>query len=126
MSTFRSRALMETLNRTPIPVEGSNIRSQNFGSHVFNTESMKQYLTSEAFEGVKSAIKDGKRIDRKIADQIANSMKIWALSMGATHYTHWFQPLTGGTAEKHDAFFELLPDGSTLEKFSGNELVQQI
>ncbi len=116
---------METLNRTPVQVEGSNIRSKNFGSHVFNEESMKQYLTSEAFEGVKSAIKDGKRIDRKIADQIANSMKNWALSMGATHYTHWFQPLTGGTAEKHDAFFELLPDGTTLEKFSGNELVQQ-
>ncbi len=125
MSTFRSRALMETLNRSPIPVEESNMRSQNFASHVFNEKSMKQHLTADAFQGVQSAIKDGKRIDRKIADQIANSMKNWALSMGATHYTHWFQPLTGGTAEKHDAFFELLPDGSTLEKFSGNELVQQ-
>ena len=113
------------MNRSPIQVEGSNIRSENFGSHVFNEKSMKQHLTSEAFEGVKNAIKVGKRIDRKIADQIANSMKNWALSMGATHYTHWFQPLTGGTAEKHDAFFELLPDGTTLEKFSGNELVQQ-
>ena len=101
------------------------MRSVNFASHVFNAQNMKQYLTAESFEGVKSAIKDGKRIDRKIADQIANSMKNWALSMGATHYTHWFQPLTGGTAEKHDAFFELLPDGTTLEKFSGNELVQQ-
>jgi len=125
MSTFRSRALKETLNRNPVEVKDSNMRSVNFASHVFNAQNMKQYLTAESFEGVKSAIKDGKRIDRKIADQIANSMKNWALSMGATHYTHWFQPLTGGTAEKHDAFFELLPDGTTLEKFSGNELVQQ-
>jgi len=125
MSTFRSRALTETLNRNPVEVKDSNMRSVNFASHVFNAQNMKQYLTAESFEGVKSAIKDGKRIDRKIADQIANSMKNWALSMGATHYTHWFQPLTGGTAEKHDAFFELLPDGTTLEKFSGNELVQQ-
>jgi glutamine synthetase len=113
------------LNRNPVEVKDSNMRSVNFASHVFNAQNMKQYLTAESFEGVKSAIKDGKRIDRKIADQIANSMKNWALSMGATHYTHWFQPLTGGTAEKHDAFFELLPDGTTLEKFSGNELVQQ-
>ena len=125
MSTFRSRALTETLNRNPVEVKDSNMRSENFASHVFNAQSMKQYLTAESYKGVKSAIKDGKRIDRKIADQIANSMKNWALSMGATHYTHWFQPLTGGTAEKHDAFFELLPDGTTLEKFSGNELVQQ-
>jgi len=125
MSTFRSRALTETLNRNPVEVKDSNMRSENFASHVFNAQSMKQYLTAESFKGVKSAIKDGKRIDRKIADQIANSMKNWALSMGATHYTHWFQPLTGGTAEKHDAFFELLPDGTALEKFSGNELVQQ-
>ena len=113
------------MNRNPVEVKDSNMRSVNFASHVFNAQNMKQYLTAESFEGVKSAIKDGKRIDRKIADQIANSMKNWALSMGATHYTHWFQPLTGGTAEKHDAFFELLPDGTTLEKFSGNELVQQ-
>jgi glutamine synthetase len=113
------------LNRNPVEVKDSNMRSENFANHVFNAQSMKQYLTAESYKGVKSAIKDGKRIDRKIADQIANSMKNWALSMGATHYTHWFQPLTGGTAEKHDAFFELLPDGTTLEKFSGNELVQQ-
>ncbi len=125
MSTFRSRALSASLKRKSIRVEDSGMRSQRFASHVFNTNSMKQFLTGEAYEGVMSAIKDGKRIDRKIADQIANSMKSWALSKGATHYTHWFQPLTGGTAEKHDAFFELLPDGTAMEKFSGDELVQQ-
>lgn len=86
---------------------------------------MQQYLTSDAFEGVMNAIKHGSNIDRKIADQVANSMKNWALSKGVTHYTHWFQPLTGGTAEKHDAFFELQLDGKALERFGGNELVQQ-
>ena len=125
MSTIRSRALAQTMNRKPTAVEEKGMRSASFGSHVFNEGTMRQFLTHEAFAGVNNAIKDGKRIDRKIADQIANSMKNWALSKGATHYTHWFQPLTGGTAEKHDAFFELLPDGTAMEQFSGNELVQQ-
>ena len=124
MSTFRSRALKETLNRIPVEVKDSNMRSENFASHVFNAQSMKQYLTAESFKGVKSAIKDGKRIDRKIADQIANSMKNWALSMGATHYTHWFQPLTGATAEKHDSFLSPTGDGRAIAEFSGAELVQ--
>ena len=125
MSTFRSRALQETLNRKPVKIPQTKNRSEFFGSHVFNEVSMQQYLTKEAYEGVVNAIKHGSRIDRKIADQVANSMKNWALSKGVTHYTHWFQPLTGGTAEKHDAFFELLADGSSMEKFGGNELVQQ-
>jgi len=125
MSTFRSRALQETLNRKPVKIPQTKNRSEFFGSHVFNEVSMQQYLTKEAYEGVMNAIKHGSRIDRKIADQVANSMKNWALSKDVTHYTHWFQPLTGGTAEKHDAFFELLADGSSMEKFGGNELVQQ-
>jgi len=125
MSTFRSRALQETLNRKPVKIPQTKNRSEFFGSHVFNEVSMQQYLTKEAYYGVMNAIKHGSRIDRKIADQVANSMKNWALSKGVTHYTHWFQPLTGGTAEKHDAFFELLADGSSMEKFGGNELVQQ-
>ena len=125
MSTFRSRALQETLNRKPVKIPQTKNRSEFFGSHVFNEVRMQQYLTKEAYYGVMNAIKHGSRIDRKIADQVANSMKNWALSKGVTHYTHWFQPLTGGTAEKHDAFFELLADGSSMEKFGGNELVQQ-
>lgn len=125
MSTFRSRALQETLNRKPVKIPKTKNRSEFFGSHVFNELSMQQYLTKEAYKGVMNAIKHGSRIDRKIADQVANSMKNWALSKGVTHYTHWFQPLTGGTAEKHDAFFELLADGGSMEKFVGNELVQQ-
>ena len=125
MSTVRSRAIQETLNRKLIPIVETKNRSAYFGSNVFNEESMQQYLTKEAFEGVMNAVKHGSSIDRKIADQVANSMKNWALSKGVTHYTHWFQPLTGGTAEKHDAFFELGKDGKALERFGGNELVQQ-
>ena len=86
---------------------------------------MLQYLTKDAFGSVKSAVLSGSKIDRKMADQIAEAMKAWAISMGATHYTHWFQPLTGATAEKHDAFMDLLPDGRALEKFGGGQLVQQ-
>jgi glutamine synthetase len=87
---------------------------------------MKQFLTSDAYKGVKDAIQHGTKIDRKLADYIAMGMKEWALSKGVTHYTHWFQPLTGSTAEKHDAFFETSYDGSDpVEKFGGGQLVQQ-
>jgi glutamine synthetase len=86
---------------------------------------MRHYLTKDAFIGVMNAIQFGKKIDRNIADQVASSMKDWALSKGVTHYTHWFQPLTGSTAEKHDAFFETIGEGMAVEKFGGNQLVQQ-
>ena len=87
---------------------------------------MKQFLTSDAHKGVKDAVQHGTKIDRKLADYIAMGMKEWALSKGVTHYTHWFQPLTGSTAEKHDAFFETTYDGSdSVEKFGGGQLVQQ-
>ena len=100
-------------------------RSENFASHVFNTDRMLQFLTRDAFDSVQNAISSGCKINRKIADQVAEAMKSWALGMGATHYTHWFQPLTGATAEKHDAFFDLMPDGRPIEKFGGGQLVQQ-
>ena len=100
-------------------------RSEIFGKYVFNEERMLQYLTRDALRSVRAAILSGTKIDRKIADQVAEAMKTWAISGGATHYTHWFQPLTGATAEKHDAFFDLLPDGRAIEKFGGGQLVQQ-
>ncbi len=125
MTTFRFQALRETLNRKPIKLEKSVKHSEKFGINVFSEKAMLQYLTKEAYKGVMSAIKHGTKIDRKIADQVAISMKDWALSKGVTHYTHWFQPLTGGTAEKHDAFFEPIGGGNAVEKFGGNELVQQ-
>ncbi len=125
MSTQRNNAIKESSKRKARSFVEQIRRSELFGSQVFNEEKMVQYLTRDAYESVKNAIFTGSKIDRKMADQIAEAMKAWALSMGATHYTHWFQPLTGATAEKHDAFFDLLPDGRALEKFGGSQLVQQ-
>ncbi len=125
MSTLRFQALKETLNRKPVSVKEPARRSDIFGKHVFNKQAMRQYLTKEAFKSVTSAVENGDKIARSIADHISTGMKEWAIQNGATHYTHWFQPLTGATAEKHDAFFELEMDGEVLEKFGGGQLVQQ-
>ena len=126
MSTIRFQALSEAANRKPVKFEESDRKSSLFGSNVFNDKAMKQYLTSDAYKAVKGAILHGTKIDRKIADYIAMGMKEWALAKGVTHYTHWFQPLTGTTAEKHDALFETSYDGSDpVEKFGGAQLVQQ-
>ncbi len=125
MSKIRFTAIAESQRRNPVTIEEKGRRSELFSKNVFNTEKRLQYLTKEALNSVESAIFSGSKIDRKIADQVAEAMKAWAISMGATHYTHWFQPLTGSTAEKHDAFFDLLPDGRALEKFGGSQLVQQ-
>jgi glutamine synthetase len=125
MSTFRFQALRKATDRKPVHVEELDRKSIIFGSNVFGDKAMRQFLTPEAYKSVKAAA-DGVKIDRKIADYIALGMKEWALSKGVTHYTHWFQPLTGTTAEKHDAFFETFPDGSDpVEKFGGSQLVQQ-
>ncbi|MEO9510547.1 MAG: glutamine synthetase III [Flavobacteriaceae bacterium] len=125
MPRTRFDALAESRKRVYQNVTEMGKRSEFFGKNVFNEEKMLQFLTKEAFDKVKSAIFQGSKIDRKIADQVAEGMKAWALSMGATHYTHWFQPLTGSTAEKHDAFFDILSDGRAMEKFGGRQLVQQ-
>ncbi|WP_445457913.1 glutamine synthetase III family protein [Flavobacterium sp. HNIBRBA15423] len=126
MSTFRFQALKETASRKIVAVEKLEKKSKIFGSNVFNDKSMRQFLTPEAYKAVKNAIQNGAKIDRVVADQIAMGMKEWALSKDVTHYTHWFQPLTGSTAEKHDAFFETSFDGSDpVEKFGGSQLVQQ-
>lgn len=125
MSRIRFNALQETLKRTPLKVLQNEKRSTLFGQNVFNKYAMQQYLTRAAYESVMNAIEHGTKIDRKIADQVAVSMKDWAMSKGATHYTHWFQPLTGATAEKHDAFFESINGSLAMEKFDGEQLVQQ-
>ena len=125
MSTLRFHALKETLNRKPVKIKENNRRSAIFGANVFNEASMRQSLTKDAYKSVMNAIEHGTKIDRGIADQIASAMKDWALSKGVTHYTHWFQPLTGATAEKHDAFFETIGNGQAIEKFGGGQLVQQ-
>jgi len=125
MAKLRFQALNEASNRESIKIVEDSKRSKLFGENVFNENTMRQYLTKDAFKGVMSAIYDGTKIDRKIADQVSSSMKEWALSKGVTHYTHWFQPLTGATAEKHDAFFETIGNGMAIEKFGGSQLVQQ-
>jgi glutamine synthetase len=126
MAHFRFKALDEVLSRTPLQVNLPSERiSDFFGSNVFGKDSMREYLSAEAYESVIGAIEQGTNIDRKIADQVASAMKAWASKKGATHYTHWFQPLTGSTAEKHDAFFEAIDGGQAIEKFEGTQLVQQ-
>jgi len=125
MSTLRFQALKETLSRKPLAVQEPARRSDIFGENVFNESAMRQYLTKESFNSVRQAVLKGSKIDRSVADQISAGMKDWAISKGATHYTHWFQPLTGATAEKHDAFFEPIEGGKAIEKFGGGQLVQQ-
>ena len=125
MSTLRFRAINETLNRKPIPVEEPARRSAIFGKNVFNELAMRQFLSKDSYNSVIDATVSGSKINRNIADHISTGMKEWAITKGATHYTHWFQPLTGSTAEKHDAFFETTEDGQAIEKFGGGQLVQQ-
>lgn len=125
MAFHRFKALEAVLNRTPMPVEHPGKVSEFFGENVFGVDAMREFLSEEAFKGVMDAMEKGAQIDRKMADQVAASMKAWASSKGVTHYTHWFQPLTGTTAEKHDAFFEPSGNGRAIERFGGGSLVQQ-
>src|SRR5690554_4290050 len=125
MATLRFNAVKASLNREPVPVEEGERRSELFGKNVFNESAMRQYLTRDSFLSVMDAIENGTKIERHLADHISTGMKEWAITKGATHYTHWFQPLTGATAEKHDAFFETIGNGQAIEKFAGNQLVQQ-
>ena len=99
--------------------------SEYFGANVFGIDAMREFLSEEAFTSVQEAMDKGTAIDRKMADQVAACMKAWAQSKGVTHFTHWFQPLTGTTAEKHDGFFEPIGGGRAIERFSGSQLVQQ-
>ncbi|WP_127846561.1 glutamine synthetase III family protein [Psychroflexus aestuariivivens] len=125
MAILRFNAIKETLHRKPVDVNETERRSELFGRNVFNEKAMRQFLTKDSFQSLKNAIDKGYKIERSLADHISTGMKEWAISKGATHYTHWFQPLTGSTAEKHDAFFETIEDGSAMEKFNGAQLVQQ-
>ena len=126
MSNLRFKAMGEALTRNSIPYENPEGKiSDFFGINVFDHQKMRKYLSNAAFESVISAIDEGRKIDRKIAGQVAAAMKVWAMERGATHYTHWFHPLNGSTAEKHDSFISPGKDGVALETFSGDLLVQQ-
>lgn len=119
-------AFKEVLNRKPVSNQQSKKQiSEYFAENVFTLDKMRKYLSEETFEKVKESIEKGVPIDRKIASEVAEAMKSWAMTKGVTHYTHWFQPLNGETAEKHDAFMEWAGDGKIIEKFSGNQLAQQ-
>lgn len=126
MAIQRFKALEEVLSRTPVvtPTPSTSV-SDFFGENVFDIKTMRQYMSEEAYESVINAIDKGTSVDRKMADQIAAAMKAWSSEKGVTHYTHWFQPLTGTTAEKHDAFFETVTGGGAIERFGGGQLVQQ-
>ena len=126
MSKMRFFALQELANRRPVPVEyPSKKLSEYYGAHVFDRKKMQEFLPSEAYKAVINAIENGVPFNREMADMIANGMKSWAKTYNVTHYTHWFQPLTDGTAEKHDGFIEFDSDGDVIERFSGKLLIQQ-
>jgi glutamine synthetase len=126
MATLRFKALEDALKRRPVEIKTSGEKiSDYFGLCVFDRVKMEKYLPKDAYKAVIDAIDVGKRIDMKLADQIAMGMKSWAMSLGATHYTHWFQPLTESTAEKHDTFTVPTGRGTAIEVFSGELLVQQ-
>ncbi len=125
MAKYRLKAFKQTFNRKPVEIKPVKKRTDIFRENVFDIDTMRNFLDSKSLRSIEDAINKGKKIDRETAGAIAAGMKSWAASKGATHYTHWFQPLTGATAEKHDSFFELQPDGQVIEKFSGSQLVQQ-
>ncbi|MDR2894569.1 MAG: glutamine synthetase III [Alistipes sp.] len=126
MSTVRFEALREMDRREPVKIEIPEAKiSSYFGCDVFDREQMRQYLPKDVYNSVVLAIEENRRIDRRVADQVAAGMKAWAMDRGATHYTHWFQPLNDSTAEKHDTFFEPVWGGGAVESFSGDLLVQQ-
>ncbi len=126
MPTVRFRALEDINKREILDIEfPSDKISDYFGTNVFDLNKMQKYLSKEAYLGVKKSIETGNKIERRIADQIAAGMKDWAISKGATHYTHWFHPLTGNTAEKHDTFLNIDSQGNAFENFDGELLAQQ-
>ncbi len=126
MGTLRFNALEKAVSRHPLEIKSPSAKtSEYYATNVFNKQRMQEYLSQEAFDNVMEAINKGSKIDRRIANQISSGMKAWALDKGVTHYTHWFHPLTGSTAEKHDAFFEPASDAYVIENFDGTKLVQQ-
>ena len=126
MTTLRFKVLEKAFQAKPVDVPEPKERpGEYFGKYVFNREKMFRYLPANIFARLTDAMDHGAALDRDVADQVAEGMKRWAMELGATHYTHWFQPLTEGTAEKHDAFVEHDGKGGMVEEFSGKLLVQQ-
>ena len=126
MQTLRQNALHQLFSNSKfIEVAESKTITSFFGENVFDLKKARDFMGSEAYKSLVSSIKNQTKVDRKMGDQIASALKSWAQSKNVTHYTHWFQPLTGSTAEKHDSFFTLKPDGTAIEEFDGAALIQQ-
>ncbi|MFA7044357.1 MAG: glutamine synthetase III [Bacteroidales bacterium] len=126
MSTLRFHLVREAFSHTAVPVQApAGKTSDYYGVNVFNRDKMRKYLSKETYKVLTEAIDNGKNLDRQIANHVASGMKMWAMEMGVTHYTHWFHPLTGGTAEKHDSFIEHSDKGHVIEEFDGKLLAQQ-
>jgi glutamine synthetase len=125
MSSLRFNAIEQLSINANGKTESPGKITSIFGSNVFTLKTAREFLSDEAFKSLQSSIKTSQKIDRAMANQIANGVRAWAESKGVTHFTHWFQPLTGSTAEKHDSFFTLKGDGTPIEQFEGDALVQQ-
>jgi glutamine synthetase len=123
--SLRFKAIHNLSTKPDVKVEASTKITAIFGSSVFTLKTAREFLSDEAFKSLQSSVKNSHKIDRAMANQIANGLRAWAESKGVTHFTHWFQPLTGTTAEKHDSFFTLKSDGTPIEQFEGDALVQQ-
>ena len=126
MQSLRFKALDNLSSNPPeIRVEGSAKITAIFNENVFTLQVARQFLSDEAYKSLVASTRGGKKIDRNMGSQIANGIRAWAESKGVTHFTHWFQPLTGLSAEKHDSFFTLKSDGTPIEEFEGAALIQQ-
>ncbi len=126
MAILRFKALELVSQRKPAEVTLPTSKvSEYFGENVFGFSALRATMSTENFKRLCATIDSGEKVDRYLADAVAAAMKTWAMSKGATHYTHWFQPLTGATAEKHDSFFDLTGEGDPIETFKGSALVQQ-
>ncbi|MBD3385031.1 glutamine synthetase type III [candidate division KSB1 bacterium] len=123
MSSLRQQVLLEIAARNPIAYEENGQAPPDFGVNVFNESVMREKLPKDIYEKLQDTIRNGVKLDLKIANAVAHAMKEWAINRGCTHFTHWFQPQTGLTAEKHDAFLEL-DEGQVIERFRGEQLVQ--
>src|SRR6476661_1971754 len=123
--SLRFQAINDLTNDCATPKESSAKITAIFGENVFTLKKAREFLSDEAYKSLVGSIRGGKKIDRTMANQIASGLKAWAEGKGVTHFTHWFQPLTGTTAEKHDSFFTIKSDGNALEEFDGAALIQQ-
>ncbi len=123
--SLRFSAISNLSKNTEVAVEGPKKITAIFNENVFTLKVAREFLSDEAYKSLVNSIKGGKKIDRLQANQIASGLRQWAETKGVTHYTHWFQPLTGTTAEKHDSFFTIKSDGTAIEEFDGAALIQQ-